>query len=72
MTAKQEDTADTQTASVQLTETQEAAGKPVNKLQKTLGNLQNKVTNVAQHLWGQGFQNFVSRVRGNPLLNKEP
>jgi len=46
--------------------------KPQDAFTRTLGNLQEKVTSVAEHIWSDSLKNFVTRVRGNPLLNKEP
>jgi len=43
-----------------------------NALTRTMDNLQEKVTRVAENIWGSGFNKFVARVRGNALVNKEP
>jgi len=43
-----------------------------NTLTRTMSNLQEKVTRVAENIWGSGFNRFVTRVRGNALVNKEP
>ncbi len=66
-------TALSEPASAEAAKQQASAPAPKgNTFTRTMDNLQNKVTRVAENIWGSGFNKFVARVRGNALVNKEP